>query len=168
MDIYELEVKNLLEEGGNERLKSQFMNLSIRLDKVSNENKELKKQISELESELTKKETLLKMREEFCEECKEKSIIEKLKATPLIEEPLPFSSDEHEEETKTELPTMPIDVASMLINATAEYPTNSFQKAFGAGETSFADKYSKSDLREIAEHLLVYCNNSDEDSDTQS
>lgn len=64
---------------------------------------------------------------------------------------------------ETELSTMPIDVASMLINATVEYPTKSFQKAFGAGETSFADKYSKSDLREIAEHLIVFCNNDDEE-----
>lgn len=84
------------------------------------------------------------------------------------EEPLPFSCDKCEEETKTELPTMPIDVASMLINATIEYPTISLLKAFGAGETSVADKYSKSDLREIAEHLLVYCNNSDENSNTKS
>lgn len=64
---------------------------------------------------------------------------------------------------ETEFPIMPIDVASMLINATVEYPTKSFQKAFGAGETSFADKYSKSDLREIAEHLIVFCNNDDEE-----
>lgn len=65
--------------------------------------KEQKKQISELEAELAKKETLLKMRDEFFEERKEKSIIEKLKATPLIEEPLPFSSDEYEEDFPEEL-----------------------------------------------------------------
>lgn len=71
-------------------------------------------------------------------------------------------------EQEMKLPSLPIEVASMLINATIEYPTISLLKAFGAGETSVADKYSKSDLKEIAEHLLVYCNNSDEDSDTQN
>lgn len=80
MDIYEREVKNLLEEGGNERLKSQFMNLSRRLDEVSIENKELKKQISELESELSVKEDLLKIKNRLCGE-----------------EPLPFADEQYEE-----------------------------------------------------------------------
>lgn len=59
MNIYELEVENLLEEGGVERLKSQFMNLSIRLDEVSSENKELRRQISKLEAgSAVQKETI--------------------------------------------------------------------------------------------------------------
>lgn len=120
MDIYELEVKNLLENGGNERLKSQFMNLSRRLDEVSNENRELKKQISELESELSKKEILLKMREEFCEECKEKSAIEKLKETPLIEEPLPFSSDEYEEDRIDKIEKVVLGIQGFLKKETEQ------------------------------------------------
>lgn len=62
-----------------------------------------------------------------------------------------------------ELPLMPIDVASMIINAKTTYETNSVQRAFGEGDTIIADRYSKNDLREIAIHLLVYCQNEDEE-----
>ena len=61
-----------------------------------------------------------------------------------------------------ELPSEPIKVAEMLIDATGTYKTNSLSRAFGAGDTGTYNLYSKSDLKQIAEHLLVYCNNSDE------
>mgnify|MGYP000756261933 CR=1 FL=1 len=61
------------------------------------------------------------------------------------------------------LPLEPVDAASMLINARIEYETNSLQRAFGAGEKALADRYSDDDLRQIAEHLLVYCNHNSED-----
>ena len=63
---------------------------------------------------------------------------------------------------KIELPHEPIKVAETLIDATGTYKTNSLSRAFGAGDTGTYNLYSKSDLRQIAEHLLVYCNNSDE------
>lgn len=107
MDIYELEVKNLLEEGGNERLKSQFMNLSRRLDDISNENKELKKQISELESELSVKEDLLTIKSAIaygleddvkikceCPECGE-TFNAKLPCGYKLKEDLPFSGEDY-------------------------------------------------------------------------
>ena len=56
---------------------------------------------------------------------------------------------------KTELPTAPIKVAEMLIYAT-EKRTNPF-----TGKEYDGDMYSVSDLRQIAEHLLVYCNNAE-------
>lgn len=61
-----------------------------------------------------------------------------------------------------ELPSEPIKVAEMLIDATGTYKTNSLSRAFGAGDTGTYNLYSKSDLRQIAEHLLVYCNNAEE------
>ena len=63
---------------------------------------------------------------------------------------------------KIQLPHEPIKVAETLIDATGTYKTNSLSRAFGAGDTETYNLYSKSDLRQIAEHLLVYCNNSDE------
>lgn len=60
-----------------------------------------------------------------------------------------------------DLPTEPIKVADMLINASSEHDSNSLQKAFGAGDKVSYDVYSVSDLRQIAEHLLVYCNNAE-------
>lgn len=103
------------------------------------------KRIAELESELAVKEDLLKIKNGLYSE---KSVIEILKNTPFVEdvldeEPLPFSCDKCEEETKTELPTMPIDVASMLINA----------------RDGISDKYSKDDLQEIIKHLRAFIDN---------
>lgn len=63
---------------------------------------------------------------------------------------------------KTELPNEPIKVAEMLIDAQGTYETNIIQRKFGAKEIETYTMYSKSDLRQIAEHLLVYCNNSEE------
>ena len=61
-----------------------------------------------------------------------------------------------------ELPAEPIKVAEMLIDSQGTYETNSLSRAFGAGDTGTYNLYSKSDLRQIAEHLLVYCNNAEE------
>ena len=66
------------------------------------------------------------------------------------------------QERKFELPIEPIKIASMLIDAQGTYETNSLSRAFGAGDTGTYNLYSKSDLRQIAEHLLVYCNNAEE------
>ena len=66
------------------------------------------------------------------------------------------------QDNKVELPHEPIKVAEMLIDATGTYKTNSLSRAFGAGDTGIYNLYSKSDLRQIAEHLLVYCNNAEE------
>lgn len=101
--FYEKEINSLLDSEDREIIIGKFVDLQSTIDDLYVELQDRARRISELESELTKKETLLKMREEFCEECKEKSIIEKLKATQFIEEPLPFSSDEYEECLEEEL-----------------------------------------------------------------
>lgn len=68
-DLYSKEVRNLLSEGGVERLISQYKTISRRLDKMSAENRELQKKIAELESEET--ETCEK---EPISDCKQPSI----------------------------------------------------------------------------------------------
>ena len=55
------------------------------------------------------------------------------------------------------LPDSPIDVARMLINATCEYETNSFQRAIGFNEKELTAKYSCEELREICGYLENYC-----------
>ena len=67
------------------------------------------------------------------------------------------------QERKFELPIETIKVASVLIDATETYETNSLARRFGAGDTATYKLYSNADLRQIAEHLLVYCNNSEGD-----
>lgn len=51
----------------------------------------------------------------------------------------------------------------MLIKSTVICKANSLQKAFNKNcqDEYEADRYSKEDLKEIAEHLLVYCNNAE-------
>ena len=73
-----------------------------------------------------------------------------------------LKSDLAEAQEKIELPHEPIKVAETLIDATGTYKTNILSRAFGAGDTGTYNLYSKSDLRQIAEHLLVYCNNAEE------
>lgn len=56
-------------------------------------------------------------------------------------------------------PEEPIDAAAWLINAKGKRTTNAIQRSFcGAGEYEYYDIYSVAGLRQIAEHLLVYCN----------
>ena len=72
-------------------------------------------------------------------------------------------SDLEDQNKKQELPSEPIKVAEMLIDEKITYETSSIAKAFGAGDMETCNLYSKSDLRQIAEHLLVYCNNSEDE-----
>lgn len=63
-----------------------------------------------------------------------------------------------------ELPSEPISVANILINAKEEYEPTQLQKAlFKTGEKCLSDKYSDDDLEQIAEHLLLYCKHNRED-----
>lgn len=55
------------------------------------------------------------------------------------------------EEYLFELPSSPIDVAKMLIDSSVKF-TNVF------GKEREAERYDKQELRQIAQHLLVYCN----------
>lgn len=56
----------------------------------------------------------------------------------------------------------PIKVAEMLICADGEFKSSQLARALGAPETTTYNLYSKSDLREIAKHLLAYCENGEE------
>ena len=71
-DLYSREVRNLISEGGIKRLIGQYRNLSSRLDKMSDENKELKQRIAELESKETEKPTKINLNDQI-----------KVKLTPL-------------------------------------------------------------------------------------
>ncbi len=68
-------------------------------------------------------------------------------------------------ELEPDLPPEPIQCAAMLIERSFEYETSAVQRAFGAGEKAKAKYYSVDELRQIAEHLLVYCNHMENDGD---
>lgn len=56
------------------------------------------------------------------------------------------------------LPTEPIKVSEMLINAEGEYEHNPIAKAFCGTDKDTYRIFDVPELRQIAEHLLVYCN----------
>ena len=63
------------------------------------------------------------------------------------------------------LPSEPVSVANMLINAKEEYEPTSLEKALCKDINPLVDKYSINDLEQIAEHLLVYCKHNREEQD---
>lgn len=56
----------------------------------------------------------------------------------------------------------PIEVANMLINAEGEYEHNPITKAFCGTDKGTYRIFDVSELRQIAEHLLVYCDHNAE------
>ena len=64
-------------------------------------------------------------------------------------------------ELEPDFPPGPIQCAAMLIDRSIEYETSGLQQAFGMREKETMSYYSVVDLRQIAEHLLVYCNHAE-------
>lgn len=60
------------------------------------------------------------------------------------------------------LPTEPIKVADMLINAEGEYEYDPLVKEIYGNDKGTYRIFDISELRQIAEHLLVYCNHNGE------
>lgn len=60
------------------------------------------------------------------------------------------------------LPTEPIKVADMLINTEGEYEHNPIAKALCGEDKGAYRIFDISELRQIAEHLIVYCNHNGE------
>lgn len=56
----------------------------------------------------------------------------------------------------------PIEAAAYIINLSYEVETNATQKAFGCGDKAIIPVFDVKELRQIAEHILVYCNANDE------
>lgn len=63
------------------------------------------------------------------------------------------------------LPTEPIKVADILINAEGEYERNPLAKAFCGTDKGTYRIFDVSELRQIAEHLLIYCNHNKEEEE---
>lgn len=63
------------------------------------------------------------------------------------------------------LPTEPIKVADMLINAEKEYEYNSVVKKICGTDKGIYRIFDVSELRQIAEHLLIHCNHNKEEEE---
>lgn len=103
---------------------------------------EYRKKIEELSDEKESIEMRLKLLKKDRDDLREET--EKLKKTQ------DFSALE------------PIAVAEMLINAEGEYKRNPVAKAFCGNDKGTYRILGISELRQIAEHLLVYCNHNGE------
>lgn len=116
------------------------------LDMLS-QNDKLKKEISDLESLMQKRDEFLEIKNIQIEELKQR--IEELESQKTID--LPFD---------------PMECANYLINATYERETSSLERAFEKVPNKVnSDKYTIDDLEQIAEHLLVYCKHNKEDEE---
>ena len=98
-------------------------------------------------------------------ECREKAIENLVAENNELREHIKCLQSELEEikRVKVDLPVKTIEVAAMLIRYTVTCKANPFQKAFNEGcpDEYEADRYSEENLRQIAEHLLVYCNHTE-------
>ena len=59
----------------------------------------------------------------------------------------------------------PIDVARKLIQSTFKVQKSPLEKAFTGGKYSVVAYYSPTELRQIAKHLLVYCDGAEDKED---
>lgn len=103
---------------------------------------EYQKRIEELTDEKESIEMRLKLLKKDRDDLREE--VEKLKKTQV------FSN------------LTPIEIANMLINAEGEYEHNPLAKALYKEDKGIYRIFEVSELRQIAEHLLVYCNHNGE------
>ncbi len=119
---------------------------------------EYQKKIEELEKELEYKdgtkmfETLMENTRGEAKECLARHMYENLRCV------FRYEKTADEVNITNFLPTEPIKVAEMLINAEGEYEHNSLAKAISGEDKGTYRIFDISELRQIAEHLLVYCN----------
>lgn len=119
---------------------------------------EYQKKIEELKRDLEYKdgtkmfETLMENTRGEARECLARNMYENLRCV------FRYEKTADEVNVANYLPTEPIKVAEMLINAEGEYEHNSLAKAFCGTDKGTYRIFDISDLRQIAEHLLVYCN----------
>jgi len=117
------------------------MQLQVERNEFQEKSEQQERYIKQLETELEVKENLLKIKNTLCE---------------------------NENAVGFLFPSEPIKVAEQLINATYTREKSDMEKAiqkvFGNNsDTVIENVYSLSELRQIAEHLLVYCDHNSED-----
>lgn len=137
------------------------------------------KEVDELKQKLGRQETATKYAEDYVDSLKKEldyskntinqidCILEKLFGIRhnTVDTPDEFEkilSDKAKENIADFLPTEPIKVADMLINAEGEYEHSPIAKALYKEDKGAYRIFDVLELRQIAEHLLVYCNNNGE------
>lgn len=127
----------------------------------SQHDKEFTDKIEELKNQLDRNQTTINQIDEILEDL--------FGVTHGVAKPDGFKEILREkvaEKIADFLPAEPIKVADMLISAAYKRQRDSiekaFSKAFGSGSDMVTENvYSESELRQIAEHLLVCCNHNE-------
>lgn len=127
----------------------------------SQHDKEFTDKIEKLKKQLDRSQTTINQIDEIMEEL--------FGVTHDMEKPGAFKEilrEKVNEKISDFLPTEPIKIADMLISATYTRQKSNMEKAlhkaFGNNSDTLTENvYSKSELRQIAEHLLVYCNHNE-------
>lgn len=135
-NIDELANKLKLAQEKIQDLATVNMQLQVERNEFKKKSEQQEEEIKQLETELEVKENLLKIKSVLCE---------------------------NEDAVGFLYPAEPISVAEQLINATYTRKKGDMEKAFlkafgNNSDTVTENVYSVSELRQIAEHLLVYCN----------
>ena len=120
---------------------------------------ELRVEIDRLKKELGRKETIINQIDDILDRLF--GVTHDVARPDELEEILKEKTKNRKTITNF-LPAEPIGVATELINATYERNKGEFEKkidkAFGnTSDITIERMYSVSELRQIAEHLLVYC-----------
>lgn len=127
----------------------------------SQHDKEFTDRIKELEKQLDRSQTTISQID---------YILEKLFDVryDTVDKPDEFEkilSDRTKGKLTDFLPTEPIKVAEMLINAEGEYEHNPVVKKICGTDKGTYRIFEISELRQIAEHLLIYCNHNKEEEE---
>lgn len=130
------------------------------IGKLNNDVKKAQKKIAELKEELEelKKEHAATLWE-YCDSVKKEEHEKALNQIERDQAKIAELISEIDCKRSEIMPDEPIKAADCLIHAKGTRETNAIQRMCGAGPYENYDLYSVSDLREIAEHLLAYCNN---------
>lgn len=136
----------------------KIISLNREVSKLESIRKTKQCEIEELKKQLDRRQTTINQFDEIMEEL--------FGVTHDMEKPGAFKEilrEKVNEKISDFLPKEPIKIADMLISATYTRQKGSMEKAlhkaFGNNsDTVIENVYSKSELRQIAEHLLIYCN----------
>lgn len=126
----------------------------------SQHDKEFIDEIEELKKQLNRSQTTINQIDEILEEL--------FGMTHDVEKPGAFKEilrEKVNEKISNFIPTEPIKVADMLINAEGEYEHNPLVKKICGNDKGTYQIFDISELRQIAEHLLVYCNHNKEEEE---
>lgn len=166
------DTKKYMNDTYTEELKNQIEHMKSEVEKYRKAFEDAKKerdcQIAEYQNRTEKDKTELERAKNTINQID--YILEKLFGVrhDTVDKPDEFEKILHERikgNVTDFLPTEPIKVADILINAEGEYEHNPIVKKICGNDKGTYQIFDISELRQIAEHLLIYCNHNKEEEE---